>query len=182
MTLVMASCQERTHSPLPSSQKPKALPAPSRNKAAGQRKPLRLGVARPGSLRWGTAQAVKLSQAQTPPLFRSIFPFTCHHLGGFQELICGQYVCITASSWPFLSLLVFLFDGLSPRIHIWFILVFKKNFLAGGFWLPGRRSHSVWESEADPGGLTVVRPSALPPPGGCFSLTHLFFHCELFLP
>lgn len=105
MTLLMASCQERTRSPLPSSQKPKALPAPSRNKAAGQRKPLRLGVAGPGSLHWGTAQGRESHRAESssgPSFVQEHLPIYMSP-GGFQELICGQYVCITASSWPFLS-------------------------------------------------------------------------------
>lgn len=49
----------------------------------------------------------------------------------FPELVCGQCVCITASSRTFSPSPSS--GGLSPRIHIWFILVLKKHFLARGF-------------------------------------------------
>lgn len=66
---------------------------------------------------------------------------------------------------------------------MWFIsLFFKKISWPEDFSFQEGSPSSVWESEVAPGGLLVVRLSALSTPGHYLSLTHLFFHYELFLP
>lgn len=74
----------------------------------------------------------------------SVLPFTCHHLGGFRLLIYRHCICIS-------SLFLFLSDGLSPRVHIWFILVLKSKCPGQRIQFPGRLSRGLWESEAAPG-------------------------------
>lgn len=74
---------------------------------------------------------------------RSVLPFTCHHLGGFRLLIYRQ--CAISSLFFFLS------DSLSPRVHIWFILVLKNKCPGQRIQFPRRLSRGLWESEAAPG-------------------------------
>lgn len=119
---------------LPPSQNPRhlAIRLPSRGGPFGW-------AGQVGSVLWGTVR--RGSHTWPSQVLRSVLPFTCHQLRGFRRLIYRHCICIS-------SLFLFLSDGLSPKVHIWFILVLKNQCPGQRIQFPGRLSRGLWESEA----------------------------------